>query len=76
MIIGAYRKYQVKLYLRRAFGEVANHTSRWGAQANLKTINKGKNDNNNKKQTKKKQTNKQKKCITPPPTQHHSFFRN
>ena len=37
MIIGAYRRYQVKLYLCRAFGEVANHTSRWGAQANLKT---------------------------------------
>ena len=61
MIIGAYRKYQVKLYLCRAFGEVANHTSRWGAQANLKTINKGKNDHKNKKQTKKRQTNKQKK---------------
>ena len=67
MIIGAYRKYQVKLYLCRAFGEVANHTSLWGAQANLKTINKGKNDNNNKKQTKKK-ANKQTEKVYHSPT--------
>ena len=66
MIIGAYRKYQVKLYLCRAFGEVANHTSRWGAQANLKTINKGKNDNNNKKQTKKKSKQTNRKSVSLP----------
>ena len=56
MIIGAYRKYQVKLYLCRAFGEVANHTSRWVAQANLKTRAQKRQQQQKANQKKSKQT--------------------